>query len=361
MSAKVEVTIQDNSEFMEASLKDNQETVNVGVSELGPRGPKGEPGYMASPFLSLKRLAGYLYEMTFDKLPDYLNQNKISAFGCTSYVKDGKLYRNLDWNYGKTAEFKLLFKDVEGMGFIDGLNDGELEGKADILGQLPYRICDGCNISGIMVSTHVLFNDFNFKGTGSKSAPITLLPFKVLTTMTNVNTLSPEVNELLNNIKVSEGADLLIQVLVTNGVTTKLFTPKSDGSGYEYIDISSNPKVTNFKWVNRKIVQRTDSDIQKRPTGIERWNQLEDENISLEKLRFTLAYESSNRLSEFIGVNGTTKESSDADLMNIYNKAHEKYLKRTRNNELWQTVHSVIYSSNGFEKLNIQENYRRNY
>ena len=189
--------------------------------------------------------------MTFDTLPPHIDNDTITNFGSSSFVRNGKLHRNLDWYYSNTAEFWIRFKDVEGMAFLDGLEDGHLEGRDQDIGQLPYRLCDGHNEkTGLMVSTHVLNNDWHFPGSGAKNISCTMLPFYVLTTMTDINTLSDEVNNLLENVKVSEA--LLIQVLVSNGTTTKLFTP--DENGYKYIDITSNPKLTNFNWVNRKII-----------------------------------------------------------------------------------------------------------
>ena len=335
------------------NIEETNQQIDVDIMD---KGYSKEP-----PYLSLRKLGGYIYEVTFDKLPKYIPSKSFSSFGCTSYVKNNKLYRNLDWNYSNTAEFKIIFKDIEGMSFIDGLNDCDVLGKGSVISQLPYRICDGVNGSGIMVSTHVLFNDFNYYGNGNKNIPITMLPFTVLTTMTKVDELSEEVENLLANVEITTGMqeqELLIQVLVTDGTKTMLFTPTDDG--YEYIDISSNPKLTNFKWVDRKIVSRTDSDIQLRPTGIERWNMVE-ENITLEDLRFTVTYEDSGRLSEFIGLMHTTKNSTDEELMRIYNAAHGAYSRRTRDGETWQTMHSVIYSRNGIEDLNVQENYSRDY
>ena len=176
-----------------------------------------------------------------------------------------------------------------------------------------------------------------------------------------VHILSDEVSNLLANTRIPNGLkslDMLIQVLVTDGITTKLFTPTKNG--YEYIDITSNPKITNFKWVDRAIVNRTDSDIQLRPTGIERWNLINSET-ELEDLRFTKAYETPDYLSEFIGERETTKYSSDAELLAIYNIAHDLYLHRERNNTLWQSMHSIVYSEIKIENLFVQENYERDF
>lgn len=343
MPIRVDVEIQEKNEELDIIIGENNNMNNN------------------FPYISLRRLGEYIYEITFDKLPIYIPSDSFSAFGCSSFVRDGKLHRQLDWYYGKTAEFKINFNDVEGISFITGLNDGELIERKTLLSQLPYRICDGRNKHGIMVSTHVLFNDFNYYGSGNKTEDLTLLPFTILTTMSDINILSDEVNNLINNIKLNKSMreqDLLIQVLVTDGVTTKLFTPTENG--YEYIDITSNPKVTNFNWVNRQNISRTDNDIQLRPTGIERWN-LIDNDVSLEDLRFTLAYENSDRLSEFIGIDETTKYSSDEELIKIYNKAHASYLNRERNNKLWQSMHSIIYSKFKIESLFVQENYNKNY
>ena len=94
--------------------------------------------------------------------------------------------------------------------------------------------------------------------------------------------------------------------------------------------------------------------MQTRPTGVERWNEMTED---MSELRFTKAYESNARLSEFIGINRTTKSSPDSSLQTIYTTAHGKYLNRTRNGELWQTVHSVVYSKHGMEHLYTQENW----
>ena len=307
--------------------------------------------------LSLRRLDSYLYEITFDSLPEYVESNDFANFGCTSFIKDGKLYRNLDWYYGNTAEFIVRYKDIVGMSFINGLNDGAIDSKVS---QLPYKISDGNN-KHLMVSTHVLYNDFSYEGSGSKTENITKLPFLILTTMNSVATVSTEVQNLIDNIKIPaamQDQGYLIQVLVTDGTTTKLFTPTSDG--YEYVDISANPKLTNFKWLNKATLERNDSDLQNRPTGVERWNLIEQDK-SLEELKFTLAYETPDRLSEFIGEDNTTKDSPDEELEAIYTIAHNAYLTRERDNTLWQTLHSVVYSSKSMEHLYVQEDYSKDF
>lgn len=306
-------------------------------------------------YLSLERLKSYLYKITFDTLPkDVLIDTPIGG-ACTSFVKDGKLYRNLDWGYDNIAEFKVICKGFKGMAFIPGLNDGKLN--EYLLSQLPYHINDGINEDGIMVSSHVLFNDWEFKGSGTKSVSLTKIPYIVLSTLHSMNDIS-SLQAYLNNIQVNaylQKAEYLMQFLVTDGTTTYVITPGE--YGYELVDISALPQLTNFKWINKAAVELTDEGLQTRPTGIERWNAIADD-ATLEDLRFTLAYESADRLSEFIGEGNTTKSSTTEELTAIYNLARAEYLQRKRDGKTWHTMHSVIYSSAGMEELYTQENFK---
>lgn len=309
------------------------------------------------PYVSLERLGDYLYQVTFDTVPEYTPLSTFDATGCTSFVRDGKLYRNLDWNYDGAVEFKVVFKGAEGMSFISSITNDNLD--PELIGQLPYHMNDGRNTAGLMVSTHVLYNDFDYEGSGTKTVPITKLPYLVLTTMDSVGTLSTEVQDAITNMQLPTAlGEYLIQVLVTDGTTTKVLTPTS--SGYEYVDITALPKLANFKWLNKATLQRNDADLQDRPTGIERWNAI-DEDVTLEDLKFTEAYTSTNRLSEFIGINDTDKDSTDAELLAIQQIAAGKYATRTRDGETWQTVHSVIYGAGGMESLHTQEDYDKEY
>ncbi len=307
------------------------------------------------PYLSLERISQYLYNVSFLNVAD--DTGAPSTFGgCSSYVNDGKLYRNLDFHYDNKATFHVRLPHIEGLACIDGLTDTNIDDR--LIGQLPYHLTDGVNDDGIMVSTHILYNDWEFQGDGS--IPLTRLPYLILKNAKSIATLNDDIGDLLTNIYVPQemaNAEYLMQILVTDGTSTSLLTPKTDGSGeYEIIDITSNPKLTNFKWVSSPLVDRTS--LQTRPTGVERWNMMPD---NLSELRFTEAYESPDRLSEFIGLRGTTKDSSDEELLEIYNEAHTAYEARTRDGETWQTMHSAVYSPKGIEHLWIQEDWDTDY
>lgn len=315
-------------------------------------------GAVLPPYLSLERITNYLYKVSFDKLPDDNEEIDPPITACSSYVANGKLYRNLDWNYADTAEFIVECKRFTGMSFLDGLNDSNMDNEKIKL--LPYRVVDGVNENGIMVATHVLFNDWEYAGSGNKNIPLYKIPYLILNNITTLDNFSTAMGQYLNNIKVSDGLiemEYLLQFMVTDGETTYAILPPESKTGtYSVVDITSTPKLANFRWVNRNLVSRMDEDIQTRPTGIERFNQMPCE---LKDIKFTNAYESSDYLSEFIGLRGTDKNSTDEELLSIYNSARELYLDRKRDGMLWQTVHSIVYSNNGIESLYIQENYNR--
>lgn len=313
-------------------------------------------GIGAHPYLSLERLRKYLYRVTFDALVEENGEDAPVSGACSSFVANGKLYRNLDFKFDNAASFIVRTKDFEGMSFITGLNDGAMDD--DLLAQLPYRIVDGRNNNGIMVAAHVLFNDWGWTGCGDKSIPLTRLPFEILSRVKSMESIGTDLAEVLGNLAyVDAMGDYLLQVLVTDGTTTYAITPPdNEGEEYELVDATSYPKMSNFRYVARAEVSRYDMDIQERPTGVERFNAMP---CALEDLRFTMAYETPDRLSEFIGLRGTTKASTDEDLMEIYNLAKAEYLTRERDGQTWQTMHSVIYGKR-MEALYIQENWRDN-
>ena len=305
------------------------------------------------PYISLERLRQYLYRVTFDTLPQDNGGDNAVAGGCSSFVQDGKLYRNFDFKYDNAAEFIVRTKDFEGMSMITGLNDGQMND--ELIAQLPYRMVDGRNNHGIMLSVHLLFNDWQYSGAGLKSIPMTSLPYEILSRVKSMNTIATDLADVLGNLNVTSAmGGYLLQCLVTDGTTTyAVIPPTSDNQSYELVDATSYPKMSNFRYVARAEVSRYDMDIQTRPTGIERFNMMPCE---LSDLRFTKAYEAADRLSEFIGIDGTTKSSTDEELTAIYNLARAEYLDRERDGKTWQTMHSVVYGDK-MESLYIQENW----
>lgn len=305
------------------------------------------------PYISLERLQPYLYSVTFDSLPEDNGGESPVVGGCSSFVREGKLYSNLDWDYSNTADFIVRTKDYEGTAFIPGLNDGAMDN--DLIAQLPYRIRDGVNNYGIKVATHILFNDWEWTGAGNKSVSLTRLPYIILSRVKSMATIAQDLDGVLENVYASEGlANLgyLLQVIVTDGTTScALLPPLNEGQPYILQDIVLNPKMANFRWVVKPNVTR--QELQTRPTGVERFNMMP---CPLEDLRFTVAYENESRLSEFIGLRGTTKDSTNAQLEAIWYDAHEEYLRRERDGKTWHTMHSVIYGDR-LESLFIQENY----
>lgn len=352
----------ESGEFDGEDGEDGESAYQIAV-ELGFEGTEEE--WIESlhaknhPYTSLERLGDYLYKVSFAEMPEeYANDawNPRVGGGCSSYVQNGKLYRNLDWDYDELASFMVTAPGFKGMAFIPGLTNTELSD--GLLSQLPYRTLDGINESGIMVTTHVLFNDWEWVGSGNM--PLYKLPFTILSnlkSMSDINTvLAPILSELYATPTLI-ASEYLLQFLVTDGTTTYVITPPTSKNGqYSLVNATENPKLTNFRWVSSPTVTR--AELQNRPTGVERWNMMP---CPLEDLRFTKAYEEPTRLSEFIGLRDTDKDSSDEELESIYEAAKQFYETRTRNGLTWQTMHSVVYSAKGVEMLCVQENWDRNY
>lgn len=308
---------------------------------------------------SLERLGDYIYKISFAELPEeHANDawNPRVGGGCSSYVQNGKLYRNLDWDYDDLSSFLVTAPGFKGMAFIPGLTNTELSD--GLLSQLPYRMLDGINESGIMVSTHVLFNDWEWIGSGSM--PLYKLPFIILSNLKSMGDINTVLGPILPELYATPSllaSEYLLQFMVTDGITTYVITPPTSKNGqYSLVNATGNPKLTNFRWVSSPTVAR--AELQNRPTGVERWNMMP---CSLKDLRFTKAYEEPTRLSEFIGVRETTKDSTDAELEVIYELAKNLYEDRVRDGRTWQTMHSIVYSAKGIEMLCVQENWDRNY
>lgn len=305
---------------------------------------------------SLERLGTYLYRVTFSSIVADNGIDSSIPGGCSSYVINGRLYRNLDWDYSDLSTFHVKCSNFEGLAFSSGLTDTTLNN--ELIEQLPYRVVDGVNKNGIIVSTHVLFNDWHWEGRGN--IPLYKVPYLILSRIKTLDNFQAQIADILGNLYASPtlvASDYLLHFLVTDGVHTYCIMPPENASGaYVVQNISELPKLANFRWVNSAIVNR--ADLQNRPTGVERWNAMP---TALENLRFTRAYESPSRLSEFIGLRSTTKGSSDAVLKEIYDVAHELYESRTRDGSTWQTMHSVVYGSGGMEHLWIQEDWTKDY
>lgn len=343
------------AEVRRATEKENE--IGRALSEEVQRATAKEAEIVAKavhPYTSLERVCAYLYCVTFDELPpDNGGSNPITG-GCSSYVKDGKLFTNFDWKYDRTAHFVVKTKDFEGQSFISGMNDGELDDEK--IAQLPYRIHRGENQCGIAIATHVVYNDWGWTGTGKRNRNLIRLPYLILSQVQSRVNLLSTLRDIANNLycpqELAETGYLLQFIILNGSQTLALIPPTVEGQSYEIVDISDCPKMTNFRYVGRAQVSRTDEDIQLHPTGIERYNMMP---CPLRDLRFSLGY-GEPRLSEFIGINSTDKYSTDAQLRNIWTSLLPRYRFKTRNGEFWQTVESAVYGSK-LESLIVQENW----
>ncbi len=235
------------------------------------------------PYISLERLDTYLFKASFDTIPeDDTGNNDTIPGGCSSFVKDGKLFRNLDWDFSELAAFHVICPGFEGMAFSPGLNSTELDDA--LIAKLPQRIMDGKNDNGIMVSTHVLYNDWEWSGDGE--TPLYQLPSYILQNVKSMATLQADLGNILSDLctyQTLDNAGYLLQFLVTDGTSAfAILPPESSSGAYVLQDISSNPKLSNFRWVSSATVAR--ASLQDRPMGVERWNMMPQSPVSKSRI-----------------------------------------------------------------------------
>lgn len=318
------------------------------------------------PYVYLKQRADYLYEIQFDSYPE-LTTSPTEIAGCSTFTKDGKVYRNLDYEYTDNASFIVKTPEFVGMSFADGVLNGQVASwEMNKIEQLPNRVVDGINNSGLFISEHVAFNDYGFAGSTDEDAiPLYYVPNLILRNCTTHDELVEWINE--NKFKFA-----LYQTLKDTGYILMFFIKIGDkcyslqpnaSKEYELFNLSgqTTPKLTNFISVGTDTITRTDSRLQSHPTGIERYN-LINNGATLEDLKFTQCYVAPDRLSEFIGINNTSKSSSDAELTSIYNSAKNLYDRHIRDGKTWHTMHSVVYNlSNLSLSVCVQENFEHEY
>lgn len=299
------------------------------------------------PFTYLKQRGDYLYEIQFDSIPN-INNNIPATFGaCSTFAKDNKVYRNLDFNYTENASFIVHTPKFKGMSFVDGLHNGKFQDwDMDKVAQLPNRLVDGINDAGLVVTTHLVFNDNLYTSyVGDNAIPIYQIPSLLLSNCNDITNVRNWITLYGSKISIPESMQQNEYTLIFFiKFKDEVYSLQPINGSYGLFDLSTQtiPKLTNFVSLGTDNISKSTFNLQNRPTGLERYN-LINSGATLEDLRFTKAYENPDRLSEFIGIDGTTKDSSDNWLTSIYEEAKAIYDIRNRDGQTWQTMHSVIY------------------
>ena len=320
-------------------------------------------GEVEIPYTNLEKLNNYLYKAEYDSLQKYIPDKYDKPLGsCTSYIKDGKLYRNYDYYYDDTIEFWVdayNFKTLtyfKGMSYISRLYQGLMTN--ELLGQMPYHLVDGTNDAGIMMSTHLVYNDMGYVSKAD-GIPATKLVYEVVSQYRDIESIVEDLNN--SNLKIPTSFDDYIPIyLISDGTKTYCYAPLADGSKYQCIDITTQPKLTNFVpyTLQDEDVKLTDTWLQNRPNGIYRYNHTTD---GLERNKYTDIYTNTDKYDDFIGVDNTTKSSPEATLKEIQSRYKTYFEDRYRGDGTWQTLHSIVYGDGEVKHLWIQEDYTKDY
>lgn len=344
-----------------------------------------EPGDKA--YKELSPVGKYLYEVTYDTL-DYAaakawynkRRPQVSG-GCTSARCGNIIGRNFDWLYSESASFIIHAPGIIGMsGATDSLSEAFMQaGKySSDFSVLPFRLVDGMNQHGLVVSSHVVPS--GDKGDNTIVTPMAAVEEELCSSMLPMvlldrfSTASAAAEWVRDHVRVFNYAPLRgdgyeLHLLLADRSTT-LLLEFIDGRT-EIIDISANPCVTNFHlhgvtWNADGTVMtpatgnaHEENSVTPYGAGLERYNYAVLTHATgstpalmldtMSKLWYSRTYPTSvspadpRRDTEFVGGKLTVASQSSA-FDAAFAVAGAAWDNRDRAHpEVWHTVHTSVY------------------
>lgn len=346
------------------------------------------------------KICNYLYELDFDILnyeegEQYiLEQYPENALGaCSSAYKNGIYGRNYDWFYDDMSTFRLHRQPTQGKYESWGVAAGLIkESEIDFsynkkYEYLPFITLDGFNKKGFACNINILPKKDNRRTTTEfGTGPIRISALSLVRRLLDEAATVDEAIDLIENrytIVTSPGGETHWMLCDR----TKCVVVELEDSGLQVID---SQIMTNFYLDPIP----TPEDDRLYPEGVERYNLLasgidsvqtsQDMADLMQRARYFQVYESlyadnpweTGWKSEFYEdyehdgvtyhVNIDTRDQETIDYFNnilvhavLYPYEHKD---RFADQELWQTVHSVIYDLNtGIAYLRIQEDFNTVY
>lgn len=329
------------------------------------------------------KVADYLWEITVDdytsEVPNYLEKDLGTEFGCTA-VRNGNYYgRNLDFFVSEAAEIivhtpaKEGRHAVVGVGRLFTMNDEELAAglTAEQLSILPWGMFDGINDAGLFCNMNVTpFGDSGIPHTSpNPELPEVHSGFLVRALLDNCGSVDEAV-EFINthNIVGMNKGGFDLHFMIGDPEKTVVL---------EYIDnkavIKEQNIMTNFLVNAPELTPHAD--------GIERYNIIK-ENFAeggesmegmwnlLKRVRFSQAYDPEVVpfwMSEFTSVDPSYTIETPAETILAHEKVQEdianfKHFKETgeytKEMGLWFTTHNSTYDiANKTLWVTIREDY----
>lgn len=361
----------------------------------------GMPNHNA--YTYVHKVEDYLYSAYYDELDfDYAKYYSVEEDfgGCTCFIKDGKVYRNYDWEIDDLADFIIHTPStadgrrgvIGAAAALKGLTKDVAESKSynPLYKVLPFRLLDGINDAGVAMAALVVpFNpatDVPTTETNPGSEKISA-SFAVRYILDRANSAQEAADIFTStNWYVSDNAHAKgfeMHFFVSDPTTTYCLYFKNN-TAYAHIlgDTSCPPTsvwrqkiMSNFKlnddiilvgnnsplWTpyNRSNPSYTITGLEKYSSGLERYNAayemiydpgfVSDMNDYAKYIRYeTGAYMNSlpdkyKHASDLVGVYGLTNESSWADFAAGLSTVATSFAAHERNGIFWQTVHTAVY------------------
>lgn len=387
---------------------------DVGVyylEEIAPVPPETDPTYqwitVAHPnhngYTAINKIEDYLYSAYYDELDfDYAKSYSVEEDfgGCTCFVKNGKMYRNYDWEIDDLADFVIHTPStadgkhgvIGAAAALKGLTKDVVESKiySPLYKVIPFRLLDGINDAGVAMAVLVVpfdpATDTPTTETNPGSEKISA-SFAVRYILDRANSAAEAANIFTNtNWYVSDNAHAKgfeMHFFVSDQTTTYCLYFKDNtayahilgDTSYPYTSVWTQKIMSNFKlnddiilaannrplWTpyNRSSASYTNTGLEKYSSGLERYNaayeMIHDDSFVTNMNDFakyvryeTGAYMNSlpneyKHASDLVGVYGLTNFSSWDDFATGLTTVATSFASHERNGVFWQTVHTAVY------------------
>lgn len=360
---------------VELSGNKTTEDLQISFNDL-----KDKPTIPTVPAINVSKVKDYLYETTFLDIDDdyaieYFKGKKphVSAGVCSSFIKNGRVYRYLDWTYDNNVEFIVRTPARPGRYAVTGISSTLpltktfVEGReySDLYRLVPFYLSDGENEKGLVVCTNVVPLDFEpttetIPETEKRAEICSVMLVRYL--LDRYATAYEAVNALRNYISVFIPAALQEMGYEQHYLIAdkdKAYCVEFIENAVVAIDVTEDPIITNFYLYGTHGIENgvyTPADVAEghlpssqgitpHGAGLERYNLIK--NSDNPDLWYTNTYKRSTApfwYSEYVGGDLTVDSvpSLFEDRVASYISAYEC---RTRDDEVktWQTVHRTVY------------------
>lgn len=290
----------------------------------------------------------------------YFKNHTYNIGSCASTRKGNFYGRNYDWYYDERVSFEVIcdnpryHKSVGISGGLASLVKDNIDPSKwnDIFELIPFTILDGINDAGVVCNVNVVPTGDKGHTTGTNPEGKDLPAAMVVRYVLDHADSAEDAIEKLKERNIFCPSNMEVHFMIADATNTFVI---------EFVNnkmvIFENDTMTNF-YIDG--FNGTQASMTPFGSGLERYNILKDEDVGnieneenmlalMEQVYFTNAYKENVeplRYTDFVGTwsdRVITTQSAPEDVLPIIERARARYEERTRNGELWQTVHSSVY------------------